>query len=189
MSKTIYDVGLSELLPGSFTEDDKMLALCAGFDAMNSVVSNSINGVLILGNIGNQPSNITDELAIEQQTPYYKQSFPLATRRALLANTGKINSIKGTKTAIEQTIRLVFGSATVEEWFEYSGDPFHFRVLVNEFPDSNGQITEVQNAVESVKPARSILDSVIITAAMAKASMYMAGIVLIAPTINVVQTA
>jgi len=189
MSRTIYNVGLAELLPPNFAEDNNIQATCAALDAMNTLVVGEISKVLVLASLGNQPSAITDILAIEQRTPYYKQSFELPVRRALLANTGEINAIKGTKAAVEKTAKIVFGSATVEEWFEYSGDPFHFRVLVNEFPNSDSQVSEVENAVASVKNARSVLDEVIIIAATAKVNSYVAGVVLLAPVINVTQTA
>jgi len=51
-----------------------------------------------------------------------------------------------------------FDTATVEEAWEYNGDPFHFRVI---FPDSwtPEKVAWATTAINTVKNVRSVLDS------------------------------
>lgn len=189
MSKTIYNVSLADVLPSNMANDPHEQALCAAFDAMAAVVANAIPSVLVLANVGNQPAAVTDLLAIEQQTPYYNQALALNIRQALVAGGGKLNSIKGTKAAVEQAVQEAFGSGTVQEWFEYGGNPFCFKVLVNDFPDSDTQVTEIERAIAATQNARSHLDALVIVATTDLASGYMAATLSIGVIVNVTMQA
>lgn len=171
--RTISDITLAELLPPGMI-NPKIAAIAAAFDAMHQIVVNAIPKVSVLDNIGHQPSDVTDLLAIEQRTPYYNQSLPLETRQELVAGTGQLNSILGTKAAVEQAVKTAFGSCTVQEWFEYEGDPYHFRVLINDFPNSSAQMDEINRAIEASKRKSSYLDAVIIIQSTTSTTMYLA---------------
>jgi P2-related tail formation protein len=171
---TLSNINLASVMPSNMTSDPIIFSLCAAIDAINQFVTNAIPSVLVLANIGNQPSAVTDLLAFEQQTPYYNQTLPLSTRQMLLANTGMVNSIKGTKAAVEQTVQAAFGSGTVQEWFEYGGTPGCFRVLVNDFPNSSAQMSEINRAIVASQRVSSHLDEVIIILETTIVSMYMA---------------
>jgi P2-related tail formation protein len=162
MSRTIYNVGLAELLPQSFAGDIKISAICAAFDAMNAIVTAAIGKVIILANVGDQPSEVTDRLAVELQTPYYDQVLPLATRQALVAASGRINAKKGTKAAIKELAEIIFGPVDIREWFEYSGDPFHFVIYVSDENVPGAKLAAFTAMLEKVKPLRSTLDSIVI---------------------------
>jgi hypothetical protein len=174
MPKTIHNISLADTVPDSMLDDPEIAALCVAFDTENTIVVNAINNVVILADIGKQSSAVTDLLAAEQQTPYYNQALPLEVRQALAAGSGLLNAIKGTKAAVEQTVKAAFGSGTVQEWFEYGGNPYCFRVLVNDFPNSAAQLAEINRAIEVSKNIRSHLDELIITVATTIANTYLA---------------
>lgn len=184
MGKTIYNVKLTDLLPESFTSDPDIAAKCAALDAMSAMVTTQIGRVIVLADIGNQSSEVTDLLAVEQRTPYYDQSLSLEARRALLKNTGKLNSIKGTKGAVETALKSVFGSGIVQEWFEYGGDPYYFRVLLYAFPSSESQMDKIRAAVAATQNERSYLEDIIIIVPTTIAQMYIAGVTQVAVTVN-----
>lgn len=160
MSKTIYNMSLVDVIPPNMASDPKIAALCAGLDAGNAFVVNAINNVIVLANIVNQPSDVTDLLALEQQTPYYNQSLPLDVRQTLVARGGFLNAIKGTKSAVEQAVQNAFGSCVVQEWFEYGGQPGYFQVRLNDFPGSSDQIAEIARAIAVTQRASSHLEQI-----------------------------
>lgn len=174
MAKTIYNVSLADVIPPNMLSDPNIVALCAAIDSENQFVVIAINNVSVLDNIGNQPAPVTDLLSFEQQTPYYDQSLALNIKQSLVAGTGKLNSIKGTKAAVEKIVQEVFGSGTVQEWFEYGGQPYCFRVLVNDFPNSSAQMDAINRAIAVSQNLRSHLDEVIIIAATTIANEYLA---------------
>jgi P2-related tail formation protein len=187
VSETIYNAKLIDLIPPNMVDNAQIQAYCAAFDAMDAIVAAAISNVNVLTNIGGQSSEVTDMLALQQHIDYYNQSLPLETRQNLVKGSGFVHKMQGTPAAVEQVARLVFGSATVQEWFEYGGEPYHFRVLIDEFPDSDGQMSEINRAISSAQNARSYLDNVIIIASTATASVYIAGVIQMAVNINITQ--
>ena len=174
MSTTIYNVALTQLLPPGMTSGPNIASIAAAFDAMHQMVVAAIPSVSVLNNIGHQPSAVTDLLAIEQRTPYYNQSLPLETRQALVAGTGKLNSIKGTKAAVEQAVTEAFGSGAMQEWWEYGGEPGHFQMLVTDFPSSSDQMSEINRAIAATQRLSSHLDAVIVTESTTSTIIYLA---------------
>jgi phage tail P2-like protein len=164
-------------MPPGMTEEPKITAECAALDAAHNFIIQAIQSVSILSEVDRQDDSVTDMLALQQHVDYYNQALPLETRRSLVKNSGHIHKIKGTPAAVEEVARIVFGSATVQEWFEYGGKPFCFRVLINEFPNSGKQMDEVHRAIASAQNVRSHLDDVIIIASTAAATAYLAGVV------------
>jgi phage tail P2-like protein len=164
-------------MPPGMAEEPKITAECAALDAAHNFIIQAIQSVSILSEVDRQDDSVTDMLALQQHVDYYNQALPLETRRSLVKNSGHIHKIKGTPAAVEEVARIVFGSATVQEWFEYGGKPFCFRVLINEFPNSDEQMDEVHRAIASAQNARSHLDDVIIIASTATATAYLAGVV------------
>lgn len=187
MSKTIYDVTLAELLPINMNPDVKMQCICAAFDAMSKMATDAVQSASVLTAIAGQDNTVTDLLALQENVDYYNQTLPLDIKRNLVKNAGVIHKIKGTPGAVEKVARLVFGSAQVQEWYEYGGNPYTFRVLINEFPDSENQLGEVRRAIENSKNARSWLDDVIIIASTAQATEYIYTSIEMAVFVNITQ--
>lgn len=189
MPKTIYDIGLLNLIPPNMAGEAQTQAVCAAFDAMSEMAVQAIQKVYVLANIQQQSDGTIDMLSLQQHVDYYNQALPIETRRNLVANSGYIHKIKGTPAAVEQVARIVFGSARVQEWFEYGGNPYCFRVLINEFPNSDKQLDEVNRAIASAQNIRSHLDEVIIIASTATATGYLAGVVQMSVDFTVIQKA
>lgn len=166
LPSTLNEIKLADLMPFSMTIDPKIVAMCSAIDVINQFVTNAIPRVLVLANIGNQPSDVTNLLAIEQRTPYYSQSLTLDARRALVSGTGKVNKIIGTKAAVKAAMQAAFGSGQVQEWFEYSGQPGCFRILVNNISTTSLQMNEINRAIVATKRASSHLDEFLVSADM-----------------------
>jgi P2-related tail formation protein len=156
------------------TDDPNIASIAAAFDAMDQMVTSQISAVSVLDNIGHQPSDVTDLLAIEQRTPYYNQSLPLEVRQNLVAGTGKLNSIKGTKAAVEQAVTQAFGSGTMQEWWEYGGQPGHFQMIIVDFPNSSSQLDEINRAIVATQRLSSKLDTVIVIGSTTGTTQYLA---------------
>ncbi len=186
MYKSIYDIKLTDLLPPNM-DSPEIQASCAALDVADQFTVEAVQKVCILANKDPRADNVIDMLALQQHVDYYNQSLPLEARRNLIKSSGFIHRIKGTKAAVEQVARIVFGSARVQEWFEYGGKPYCFRVLIDEFPNSENKMSEAKRSIESSKNARSHLDDVIVIAATAKATAYFAGVIQMSVNFAVIQ--
>lgn len=189
MPKTIYDVKTADLIPQNMLTDPCIVAKCAALDAMDTIETAQISKAYILAKIESQSESVIDALAIERHVDYYNQTLSLDIKRSLVAESGFHHRIKGTKAAVEQVAQLVFGSASMQEWFEYGGSPGHFRMLINEFPNAESQMDEIKRAVASAQRRSAILDEVDIIAATASSPVYMAGVFQMAVYVNMTQQA
>lgn len=69
---------------------------------------------------------------------------------------------KGTPAAVQRAVDLIFSEAEVQEWFNYGGQPFHFRVVSEGAFASEQDYQRLVRLIESTKNARSWLESIVI---------------------------
>ena len=101
-----------------------------------------------------------DYLAVELRTPAYQQDHPIEAKRKLVAGTIPFYAKLGTPAAVDIVIDAIFAGGHTEEWFEYGGEPHHFRVAVNvtgQTIDLNGT-EEMRRMVNATKRLTSWLD-------------------------------
>ena len=121
------------------------------------------DGVHIYAAVASMPENILDVLAVELRTPAYRDSFSIDVKRALIEGTLEFYARMGTPAACNQIIEIIFGSGYIEEWFNYGGDPHHFRAYVgqNGGQIDPGDLEEFRRVLGSVKRLSSWIDEVI----------------------------
>lgn len=159
MIKSFKDGLLSDLLGGPYKTDPEVQALSYAIREGIRLVIKYTDRATVMGNLKDAPEEALDLLATEMRTQYYDASYSPNIKRSLIQNTMRWYQIAGTKAAVEELAQTIFGNCTVEEWFEYSGEPYHFRVITNALaePDNIEQFTTL---LRSIKNVRSHLDSV-----------------------------
>lgn len=105
---------------------------------------------------------VLDYLAVELRAPAYEDSFPIEVKRELIAGTLPFYAKLGTPKAINWATQTIFGGSQMQEWFEYGGEPYHFKMRVNITDDlfSLEKDRQVINAINVCKNLRSHLDSI-----------------------------
>lgn len=100
-----------------------------------------------------------DYMAADCRALFYNSSLAPDVKRKLIANSQYWYMKLGTSAAMEEMINIVFQNSdtSVEEWFSYGGNPFHFRVAVGKTV-SKESIEEFLYYLSKVKNARSIFD-------------------------------
>lgn len=83
-----------------------------------------------------------------------------AEKRALLKQAVELHRYKGTPWAVRQGIQRVSPDVDIEEWFEYGGQPYYFRIR---YRNQNVRLTIAQAlklfyVIESLKSLRSKLE-------------------------------
>lgn len=122
----------------------------------------SINRTLIRTNIDELSEEILDELAVEKNIFWYDANASIEVKRNLIRNANKVFKYLGTPYAIEQVIQDYFQDGYIEEYFEYNGQPYHFRVLTSNAAVTGELANQFTNAIEKVKRKSTKLDEVII---------------------------
>ncbi len=120
------------------------------------------DGIHIYAAVDSMPEKILDVLAVELRTPAYNQKFSIEVKRALVEGTLTFYTHMGTPAACNQIIETIFGNGFIKEWFDYDGEPHHFRAYVwNSGQVNQESLTEFRRVLKCVKRLSSWLDSII----------------------------
>ena len=130
MSKTIYNADYSECLPEALKKDPKMVALANATAAALLDTSGIMNSVLIYSRFDELPEELVDILAYDLHVDWYDYSYPIEVKRRTIRDSIQVHRRLGTKYAVEKALGAVYPGTKVEEWFEYGGDPYKFRVVI-----------------------------------------------------------
>lgn len=98
-----------------------------------------------------------DNMAAMLRTPYYNASYADDVRLNLIKGTFKTYMFAGTQKAIEDLLEQIFGVAQFVPWYEYGGQPYHFKIIVPIDPTEE-MLSRFIEILERVKSARSIID-------------------------------
>lgn len=162
MSETIYDSDFTKYLPQPLTHDPKMIALAKAAADELLTVSGAVEKVLIYSRIDELPEELVDILAYDLHVDWYDYSYPLEAKRDLLKSSMRVHKKMGTKYSIEKALSALYPESEVEEWFEYGGEPGHFRIVCGV---TNSRITEsysdITQAVKLYKRLSAHMDAIV----------------------------
>ena len=117
--------------------------------------------------IATMPVWLLDYMAVELRTPSYDENYSLKTKRALIQGSLLFYTQMGTPAAVNRIIETIFETGYIEEWYEYDGDPHHFRAYVGDGGEVGpGELEEFRRVLSSVKRLSSWLDDIITITAM-----------------------
>ncbi len=159
----IHNIKLIDIIPPNLKQDPDIIAASKAIDNEFSMVVTEAKECIILSRIDELGSDLIDILAWEMHVDFYDSTLPLDTRRQLVKNSLRWHQMKGTPAAVEELISTLFDEGKVEEWFEYGGNPYTFRVVTNNSSVTQDRAIEFIKALNSVKNERSWLDKVVIT--------------------------
>lgn len=157
----IYDVKLLDLIPPNLRNDPDIIAASAAIDKGFWSIANKAKNVLILSNFENLDSNVLDNLAWEFDVDFYDAKLDVNVKRNLIANSLKWKMKKGTPSAVEEMLSTVFDTSVIEEWFEYNGEPYMFKIRTLDVVDKE-KYNQMKKVINTVKNSRSHLESFII---------------------------
>lgn len=115
------------------------------------------------GRFDDMAGDLLDILAEDLGLTWYDSDAPAAVKRELLKNSGQVFRRLGTKWAVENVIGTYFGEGFVKEWFEYEGDPGHFRVYSSNPSVNQERLEEFLSLLERVKRTSAKLDGIFIS--------------------------
>ena len=163
MLRNIQTVSLLDILPDSILADEKIKAIAAALDTELQKVTAETQQVLHLPRLDVLPEKVIDLLAWQFHVDFYEPvGMNIKTKRKLVKESIAWHRIKGTPAAVEMMLSSTFGrSAKVSEWYEYDGEPYHFKVSVKtkKFPTMES-LGLAKQGVLAAKNTRSVLDSI-----------------------------
>ena len=156
----LSSLSLLDLLPSSIAEDSKIRAIALAVGEQLKAVTESIPSIEIYSRIDELEEPLLSLLGWQFHVDHWDADWSMGTKREAVKNSIKLHKKKGTPWAVEKAVEIATGEpAEVQEWFDYGGDPYKFKVTT-ETTVSEGIYQSIVQAVVSAKNVRSHLDSV-----------------------------
>ena len=156
----LQDSNIIDILPEAFTSDPKNIALGYALQRAIQRLIGYSRTTSVYSTIETADDSVLDMLAAELDTQYYDVNLDIAAKRKLVENTLVRYGKAGTPAAVEELISSVFGEGRVEEWFDYGGAPFYFKVYTDAM-FTEDMISKFDNMLENVKNTRSKLETIV----------------------------
>lgn len=158
----LTDARLTDALPKTLAEQPWVQALAEASCRMRRRVMAYADRTRLFCDIDEASEEALDALAVELQTPLYKNDYPLTVKRQIVKNSMLYYIRSGTRGAVEELLADIYQGAEVEEWFEYGGEPNYFRVAIDisrtTVPVAEMAQAELESWLYSVKRASSALE-------------------------------
>lgn len=156
------DVKMENLLPFWMKENPDDVALAKQVNKAIRKLYATSQLLTTWDKLDQLPEEVLDRLAWELDVDWYDSGASKETKVALIRDSEYIHSKKGTVAAVEKVIKAYFGDEKLMEWFEYGGDPHHFKVFTTN-PNLVAQnLEKFLYMLEKVKRKSSKLDAIMI---------------------------
>lgn len=153
---------LLSTLPAVLQRDPSVLALAESIAGLLAMRPEEIDRLRIYPAIDALKEPLLDILAHDFKVDWWDPEYSLEEKRRTLKTSWKVHKTLGTKAAVETALSAVYAGAAVKEWFEYGGEPYHFRVHVkvgdSEYVQSKHK--RVLARIEWYKNLRSHMDRI-----------------------------
>ena len=155
---------LLDTAPSSITQDNKVQNIIKAVDDCFHDIHAEKLLVLLISRLDELGEQLVDELAWQFHVDFYEIDADIEVKRSMVRQAIAWHRIKGTPAAIEQVVTDAFDTATVEEWYEYGGEPYHFRVKLEnseaEATLDSELIERVGKCINEAKNTRSWIDGI-----------------------------
>lgn len=127
----LQDGELLDLLPAQLKHDTDMICLSYAIKCETERLLKYARGTMANVFIDEVPEKVLDLLAVELRVAYYDQNLDIKVRRELVKNALNWHKKAGTPAAVEELVKIVFGSGEVSEWYEYGALPYWFKIATD----------------------------------------------------------
>lgn len=154
---SLYNSQITDILPYNIKNSANAIAISYAMQRQNQKILNYAKRINILAAIDELPEQLVDLMAAEYRTQYYSEELSIDVKRKLVKNTMLWYMSAGTSACVEELVNTIFGYGKVEEWFDYNGTPYHFRISVDTILDQD-KLIQFAKIIRKAKNARSIMD-------------------------------
>ena len=123
-------------LPPALRTDPSVVALAEALSELLAARPAEIERLRIYPAIDTLDEPLLDILAHDFKVDWWDPEYSLEEKRRTLKDSWRVHRLLGTRAAVETAISAIYPHTQVLEWFEYGGEPYHFRLDINITNDS-----------------------------------------------------
>lgn len=159
----LSDIELAKLLPLFMRDDKNAQAFAYAVESQIKSVTAKIAEAKLYSRIDSLSEEVLDELAWQFNIVEYKKDFDISIKRSLVKGCMEMHHKRGTVEAVEDIVKKLYGdNAEIEEWFNYGGEPYHFKIRTVNTSATDEMIAEITALIRDTQSVRSHLEAVII---------------------------
>ena len=149
-----------KIMPHSLKQDEFTVAMVEAFEIQMQELHEEFIELCDFINLVTENEKVIDMLAFERHVDFY-ENLSLAEKKNVVKDALKIHMKKGTKFALTQIFENLFLEGRIVEWFEYEGDPYHFKaeIDVTNTGISDVTISLLDRLIMVYKNNRSVLEN------------------------------
>lgn len=156
----IEDLNFIELLPAFMKEDSADIGLADGVDKISANLARRIKLLTTWNQIDNMTSAELDMLAEELHISWYSKDAAIEVKRNIIKKSDMVHAKLGTNWAAMQVITDYFGESKIIDWYDYGGEPGHFKIQTLNQSILNSKANEFMRILEKVKRKSAHLDMI-----------------------------
>ena len=148
------------VFPEALASDKRMVALATAAASALEMREREISELAIYTRIDELPEDLLDILAKDFKVDWWDGDYTLEEKRATLKDSWHVHRTMGTKAAVLKAISAIYPETKILEWWEYDGQPYHFRILIDSTFErvDPAKHQRVMEKVDFYKPLRAVLD-------------------------------
>lgn len=128
---SLKDADFYATFPPALKKDEKMVALGRLIaDELHQTVEQTKKNI-IYANINELSETWFDVLAYDLHVDWYDYDYPIEAKRAIIRDSVRVHQKLGTKAAVEMALGGIHPKSEIEEWFDYGGKPYRFRIVLD----------------------------------------------------------
>lgn len=175
----VKELNLHKTLPTYLRQDAFAVAFVKAVDEELQQIADEIKLVRLLENIELQSDSTLDHLAKHFHVDFYDSTLRREQKINLIRNSYQAHLYKGTPYAVRLALDSLNLDGEIEEWFQYDGEPFTFKVklelsdvgitedtinmlerLIGAYKNKRSHLINIQLAMRSVVPVNLFSTSI-----------------------------
>lgn len=150
------------LFPEVLARDAGAAALGDGTARLLAELAGELDVLGLYNRVGELPEGLLDILARDLKVDWYDGDYTLEEKRATVKGSFSVHRQMGTKAGVETALRAIYPDAEAVPWWEYGGEPYHFRLRIDSTAEGLDQTRHerVMERLEYYKSLRDTLDEI-----------------------------
>lgn len=155
----ISELSFNDIIPQNMKDDKSIKGFAKAFDHILDLYREKVKLVTLFEHLSMLMHSQLDKTAEAIDIPWYDTGFDKEVKIKILERYMNMYYLSGTAEAIKETLSNIFGHTQVVPWYEYEGQPFHFKVIVAQTTDED-RVRVTVKTLDRITPARAVFDNV-----------------------------
>lgn len=164
----------TDIMPDNLAQQPEVQAIAYAVGRQIEKLCAYADGARTYAAIYSMPERVLDLLAVELRTPAYDENYSIKVKRALIEGSLLFYTQMGTPAAVNKIIETIFEAGYISEWWEYGGEPYHFKAYTTNPAITQDDVEEFRRVLGSVKRLSAWLDEIILDLSTPPAEIYVA---------------